>query len=251
MDIVYLFFVLILIVVPNSKIIKAFLTQSNKKNGFFKKTTFLISCFLVGVIVVFVGYANKFGAKETIDLFTNRDFFYTLIIPTLIRFANSYSSFICIANEYLWDLPMEIEAISIPFDVLKYRLSVILGFSGDKPEIFNVSRLNYLNTYKYFHVKAGASPGLLGSTLYIPFFPFNLLILSFYLLYIIRIINKVFDRKMSITGILIIFIFVIPLFESPIDYLIFIDPSVISLVLFILTMRSFIDVKVNDLQYNS
>ena len=56
---------------------------------------------------------------------------------------------------------------------------------------------------------------------------------------------------MSITGILIIFIFVIPLFESPIDYLIFIDPSVISLVLFILTMRSFIDVKVNDLQYNS
>jgi hypothetical protein len=247
MDIVYLFFTIVLIVLPNNKIVIALSTHLKKRGRLLKNVIVLICCFLVGVIVVFVGYANKFGSKDAFNLFIDKDFFYILIIPTLIRFANSYSSFICIANEYLWDLSMEIDAISIPFEVLKYRFSVIVGLTGNKPEIFNVSRLNYINTYKYFHVKAGASPGLLGSALYIPFFPLNLLFLSFYLLYIVRIINKVFDRKMSLIGILIVFIFTIPLFESPIDYLIFIDPSVISLVLFMLIMHSFIDRKIIDL----
>lgn len=250
MDVVYLFFVLMLIVLPKYKIIGFLLKHTNKKKSLLKKIIVLLCCFIIGVIVVFVGYANKYGAEGALFFFTDKDFYYILVIPTLIRFANSYSSFICTANQYMWDLSMEINAISIPFEVLKYRFSVVFGVDGNKPEIFNVSRLNYLNTYKYFHIKAGASPGLLGSALYIPFFPINLLYLSFYLLWIVRILNNVFDRNMSIVGILIVFIFTIPLFESPIDYLIFIDPSVISLMLFILIMYSFTG-EVKSLNANS
>lgn len=239
MDIVYLFFVIFFILIPNNKIIEILTTRIKKKNQSLRQVTMLIFSALIGATAIFVGYANKFGADYAFNLFTDKDFFAILVIPTLIRLANSFSSFICIANEYIWDLSMEIEAISIPFKVLEYRLNVVLGFNGDKPEIFNVSRLNYLNTYKHFHNKAGASPGLLGSALYLPFFPINLLFISFYLLYIIRTINKIFNKRLSKIGLLIVFIFTIPLFESPIDYLIFIDPSVISLILFGLIIHSY------------
>ena len=239
MEIIFLSLIFFFILIPPSKKVNLFMGNTRRIN--FKTVLTYFLSFIIGICVIFVGYANKLGTEKSLDLFTDSNVRVELIKELFIRFGNSYASLICMVNNHLIELSLQVKAIKIPIEVFKFRLSVLFNLEFQKPEIFNVSRLNYLTTYKDFHLKAGASPGLLASTFFLPLFPLNILILILILKKNIESINDAIpkEKRVSILGIILIFIFTIPLFESPIDYLIIFDPSVMALFFYFSVLSKF------------
>ncbi|SOE21819.1 hypothetical protein SAMN06298216_2273 [Spirosomataceae bacterium TFI 002] len=233
MDLIFAVIAIALLFIKKEAIL---IKSRNLKIFSLKGLGIVLLLFFISMGVIFIGFANKFGFEQTQYLFLSDEVREEIIRQIVIRLANSYASLIQVANNHPFDINFQIDAIKIPFDVLKYRFSILFGIESPKPEIFNISRLNFLNTYQNYHARAGASPGLVASFLYVPFFPLNLFLLSSYLVLIIRAINRVIQNsinKVSILGLLIIFLYVLPLFESPIDFLIIFDPTTIYLILLI------------------
>lgn len=246
MDIVYIFLYILPLVINTNKLKMIF----TKRIYFIKikNLLLLLLLLLVGLLTIFIGYANKLGVENTYKLIQNFEDLEYLYVATLIRFANGFASFISLSNNHFFDLQLQFQAIGIPIEVFKYRLSVLFNIFSSKPEVFNIARLNYLTVYKDYHATAGATPGLLGSIFYIPFFPINFFVISLYILFIIRQVNRFLNCnliRLNIIGLLLLFVFLLPLFESPIDYFIIIDPSVLSLFYFI-TITSYFNIKLKS-----
>ena len=115
------------------------------------------------------------------------------------------------------------------------RLKTIIdtnAYTEDKKKVWSVNRMNYLQIFDMdTRERTGASPGLVASFFYIPFFPFNFLFIVFYTIFILRYFNKGFQNnityKFSPLLNIIILYFLIPMFESPVDLINFIGPTFI------------------------
>ena len=193
----------------------------------------LLILFVTGILSISIGFINKYDLKNVDETFIQ-----FAIIQVERRISNSALSLVNILNNYLADYFIQLESFKSAIGTFIYRISKIIGFESSKPELFSVMRLNYLLSYESTNLRAGASPGMFGSMLLLPFFPANIILMLIYIITVFQKIGEIFKQdKLNFIGYLLLIFFLIPLFSSPIDFLLILDTGVVYLFSFILSIN--------------
>lgn len=191
---------------------------------------------VMGTVAVAIGFINKIGLDVFMQSLSSSEIF-TMIESSMLRVSSSYASVIAFVNNHLTDLSFYETAWSIPFENLRYRVSVLFFPDDfvDRPEITSISRLNYISAFTDDSLlRAGASPGLVATAFYAAPIPLGFIIISIYTVFVVRILDLPFDhfvRKPSFLALAFCTTFILPMFETPLDFLIIFDPSVFQAIL--------------------
>lgn len=240
-DVVFLVLGFLLLIKRGQIVMRAFTLPKNGQKSKKKWMAYLfLAASLPGVAVI--GFANKIGFERTYDLLsdenTAREYF---IYPLVLRVSSSHGSFVANA-----ELPLSVdeqaEIVSYPFNNMLWRGCILFSDScPNRGDITHIARLNYIRTFwDQSPLKAGATPGLLASALYIPFLPFAVLLLSFYCsLFTAAMDRALARRKVPFAGVLTLLLFAFPVFENPIDLIVIFDPAVVYTLGLLFVLRSF------------
>ena len=127
-----------------------------------------------------------------------------------------------------------VSALAYPLQTLMFRVDYLLGglFEMVKPEVGSIAQLNYqLLTAGVVRSREGSAPGLIGSFNYVFAFPLNLLCCAAYLRWLGNRIEDLLrqqrGRTLSPLGVLLLMTFLQAFFQSPFDFLMVIDNTVI------------------------
>ena len=231
---------MLLFVVWSPQRIRAFMIDFGQKRATLKRTFLLalatpfLALLAVGVIAI--GLINKVGVEGTRQLI-DRIGIGTIAEQIMVRVSSSYASMISFAEYRLPDLGYYEKIARIPVENIPYRLSLLMRDPLPRPEITQVTRLNYLSYETDTHLeRAGASPGLVSSAFFAAPFPLGFLLLAIYTVVIMRVANLPFDAQVGkprLAAALFATSSVYPLFETPVDYLILIDPAILQFLLVI------------------
>lgn len=172
----------------------------------------LITFFSVGslliIIVTYAGFANKGIPFE---------FFGSTLKYILLRTSSHYVTLHNAIGLNLFDTSLQFEAIEQTLQLFQDRFSKILG-SPVNGEIIGIDRLNYETNYLIIDLpRAGSSPGLIASFLYIPFFPINIILLIMYLFILSLFLNSILVNRLNIAGIVLFTYLLRNFFESPLQ----------------------------------
>jgi hypothetical protein len=213
-----------------------FLFVKNKNNvSIFQRIGKILLLVLLIFSVVFIGNANKTGSDEAFEKFSDTNQSTQVYINTIRRISTWYISLMILGEKDLFDNERSYESLDGIISNTSGRLKTIIdknAYTEDKKKVWSVNRMNYLQIFDMdTRERTGASPGLVASFFYIPFFPFNFLFIVFYTIFILRYFNKGFQNnityKFSPLLNIIILYFLIPMFESPVDLINFIGPTFI------------------------
>jgi hypothetical protein len=188
----------------------------------------------LALLIVYIGLANKLGMEGTSAL-VERVGIANIAEQVMVRVSSSYAATISFAENNLFNHSIYYSAMDVPLDNVPYRLSLLFGAPLPRPDITQISRLNYLN-YEYdTHLDhAGASPGLVASAFYAAPFPLGYVLMALYTVMVIRIVNLPFrsmQERLRVAVAALVASFIYPLFESPVDYLVFVDPAFLQLLI--------------------
>lgn len=198
------------------KLIHTFLTVLALSVGFFS--------------ILFFGLANKMGVEVAYDLLISGTLFDFLLIP-IARLSVHFYSLAYHLTYTLFDFDFQMQSIPNVIQNLNFRVSHLFGLEAQKPDIVSSARLNSLSIYLDPRDRNGASPGLIGSIFFIPFFPFNILISVLYVSFIYRKIESLFNKnkKYSLMTILYVVALGQVYTDAQVDLLNFVGVSGISL----------------------
>lgn len=241
LNMIFLIWGIILTLLPARSILKIFVLKADGGGGFKKLSLFLLF-FLVFVVslilIVSVGFINKLGYDGALDKFNTLGFL--ILEQIIVRLSSSYASAISFARNHLYDWNVYDIVWSITPDNLLYRLSKIFNFDGSlpRPEITQINRLNYLfYTYDNHLDHAGASPGIVASALYLAPFPVGYILISLYSVFFIRLwggVSRKITKHFKLMTLLFLMTMSFSMLESPMDYLLIIEPSLFYLVFLLL-----------------
>lgn len=156
------------------------------------------------------------------------------------RSSPSYVSALFALEHYAFNLDWSVlvEHLAAPISSFLFRLQQLLSLdilSLQRPEAGSIMRINYLMITPFpFNEREGTSPGLVAGFIYSFPFPLNFAALSLYLIFVAWIIDglaRAIPGRLTATGTLAMLMFVLPLFESPIDFLLIIDEGTIYLII--------------------
>ncbi len=153
------------------------------------------------------------------------------------RCSSSYFSLLMVLDQHLLQINLEpLKNLYIPFQAIIYRLNILFGqpFFIMKPEISSICRLNYLLTTIQVAEREGTSPGLIGGFILCFPFPLSIITLVVYSASVIKLLNSfigLMPRVPNLIGLVLIAWFFLPFFESPIDLLILIDDTNVTILL--------------------
>lgn len=213
----------------------------NTRKSFTKKILRAVLITFLCISVVFIGNANKIGVDSTYDKFTNVNNLKDIIFSTSSRISTFYISLLRVPEVSINEgNSFSYKTINGIISNLNYRICVISGSNcGNRPkETWSVNRMNYTQIYNYRHNTkdiTGSSPGLFASAFYLPWFPLNILFMSFYLVVILRIFTNVFSfikKKPNLFFFISLMFLSINLFDSPVDIINFINPAIIFFIFF-------------------
>jgi hypothetical protein len=184
----------------------------------------------LAVLMVWIGYANKMGVEGTASLI--KDVGVGKIAElTMVRTSSSYAAAIVFAEHNLLDFELYEQVWRVPLENVPYRLSLLFDKPLNRPLVMAISQVNYFNYITEAEPakeRAGASPGLVASAFYAAPFPIGFLLIALYTIFVIRVINLPFAAMSGhprIVSALFAALFTYTLFESPLDYLVFVDPG--------------------------
>jgi hypothetical protein len=217
-------------------------------NYFFNKLNKLLVIlifFLLASVAWIAGEAIKRNElTSVIDLIFSSALQEFAIEWLVMRLSPSYISLVTALDYYA--LATEWSVISnhlfAPVESFFFRLNLLLMNPFDFPKSLagTIARINYLliTVDEFIRDREGTSPGLIAGFLFSFPFPLNFMVLISYLLilqnFATRMINGV-GRQMSLVGWCVFLVFMLPMFASPIDFLLIIDDGIISaLLLFLL-----------------
>jgi hypothetical protein len=184
----------------------------------------------LAVLMVWIGYANKMGAEGTASLIKEVGVGKVAEL-TMVRTSSSYAAAIVFAEHNLLDFELYEQVWRVPLENVPYRLSLLFDRPLNRPEITAIAQVNYFNYITEAEPakeRAGASPGLVASAFYAAPFPIGFLLIALYAIFVIRVINLPFaamSGQPRIIAALFAALLTYTLFESPLDYLVFVDPS--------------------------
>lgn len=211
-----------------------FLIVNNSETSVFKlffKRFFQILGMVIGfVIVLFFGLSNKIGYESAYELIFDGTLFEFIVIP-LSRLSVHFYTLSYHLNYSILNLNYQLEMLPSVIENLIFRFSELFGFDFQKPELPSSARLNSLTIYYNPSSRNGATPGLMGSIFFIPIFPLSMFISIFYVSFILRKMEEIFNEKRKASIISIVFmVSVIQVFtDAQIDLINFIGISGISL----------------------
>jgi hypothetical protein len=166
---------------------------------------------------------------------TTEDFFYYLVASM----SSHYYALLYTTPDSSDDLMADGAAPGwLPMETLLFRLDYILGqpFEIERPEIGSLSRWNYLLlTNDPNSPRAGTSPGAAASFFYVFGSIVGVLLCAMYLAWIAKLIDELLQLRppatLSTSGLLLLLLFQLMLFQSPIDMLMIVDNASLNIVL--------------------
>jgi len=200
--------------------------KSNGVVGFIKTNFKYLFVGVFGFLALFMGVANKYGVETSTQLLFSGEFFFLVIR----RISMWYVSLQIAGESILNDLSISMEAnVGLLQDIFR-RFSIILGQPADKPEIWGINRMNHTIVYPVITSHAGSSPGLFATIFYIPFFPSGIVVVSLYIIFILRNFGdllKYSRANLSLVSYPLLVLFLGVFFESPIEQINLIGKSFI------------------------
>lgn len=191
---------------------------------------YFIPALFLAFATVFMGFANKVGISEAVALLLDNQssIFNILIARTSSSFASGVILSVLSIEGY-----GSLQGLLGIIQTLAYRLDILLPFdlSFDGEYLRSINRINYETIMVDPSVdRAGASPGLIGSFLYLPLYPLPLAFLFIYLRFICWCLNaddsgRVGKKPLVVFCALIV---VLPVLESPLSILNIVDPVSVS-----------------------
>ena len=127
--------------------------------------------------------------------------------------------------------------ISTFYNRLLLVIPTLGSFNYDLIETIN--RINFTRICDVPLLRAGASPGPVASMFYVPLFPMGLILLPLFYAYIIRCIDRhlIRDFRYNIFTLISIGIFLLPMFEAPLNIFYIIDPMFVFLCILLIYKR--------------
>lgn len=212
------------------------------KIGVLKFIFLLLAALICFTFVLILGIGSKLGyenifSENGFDLLIN---YISILIP---RMSTSYVSFATLLDYEVSNL-VSYDVFKSVHNTFMNRLYSILGESiFDTDMIDTVNRFNYLTVFENHADRAGASPGILASVFYMPFFPLGLFVSVLYLNYITSCVSRMatVDFRLGLAGMLAIPYLLLNLLEAPLNILYILDPIFI-LFLFLGIFTSLVNV---------
>ena len=202
----------------------------------------LISFLVVVGGASFVGIANKIGVDEAKILYSNFNNLEFVLQRLIMRFSTFYISLLSSAENFIKDPFFSVDAIIGTFQNSLIRVNSLLGNTvSDRPEVWSINRLNYLNIFQLDEgERTGATPGIFSMMFYVPIFPFSIVLLSIYLMYVLRVITRVsnlFVVKFNFFTKILFILNIAPLLENPLSYINFIDTAFLYFLFFVCNLK--------------
>ena len=196
------------------------------------------------ISILFVGIANKLGVSETFIIFRLENF-KILFEHLLKRISTWHQSIEVMGNEFLFSFERNIDILKSILQNTLSRFQIIVGNNFEKPEIWSLSRYNYLLLFQNnTNAITGSSPGIVASSLIL--FPFTFIFLAICLGQIIKSIFRLVNKETNILfDIFIILVILYPILSSPIDLLNIFSPGAVFLFSFIVAL-SYLKIKTNE-----
>jgi len=210
-----------------------------KKKSLMSKNFKLIVLGILVISIIFVGNANKIGFERAYDKFTDSDETNQIYLNTVRRISTWYISVMVLGEKDLFDNTMSYTSLEGVFNNTFNRLNSIVGDKEkiNKDGIWSINRMNYIQIFKTNDRDiTGASPGLIASFFYLPFFPLNIILMAIYTVFILRYFDNAFIfKKKNFTPLLLLILlfFLIPVLDSPLDLINIIGPTFIYAILFL------------------
>lgn len=209
------------------------LLSSTKQVAFF----LLVLCFS-SFGVLYSGLNNKTRDSLSIESTLLKTSQYEVVAGEYL--ANSYANLLIIYEKVSGNIDLQIEILKSPINLFCHRVKYILGKEpySNKPVNSSVADYTYALTRNAEDSStAGASPGLIGSALIVPYFPLGLVILSLLTSFFTRLLNGL-QLRFSLFGLSIVYLFTYVLFKNPLDYLLNpSNPLLLYLILMIVTLK--------------
>ena len=222
-----------------------------RPGGFYRGARMLSLALLFALLAAgawIAGEATKRGEiSSVIDLILSDTFLQFTIEWLVLRLSPSYVSLVAALEHYTLAPEWRVIAdhLMAPVGSFLFRLNFLVMnlFDVARPQEGSLARINYLliTANDFVRDREGTSPGLLPGFLYSFPFPLNFIVLIGYLLvlqqFATRMINGM-GRQMTAIGWAVFLIFMLPMFASPIDFLLIIDDGLISALLLVLLAYS-------------
>ncbi|ATG76504.1 hypothetical protein [Pseudoalteromonas sp. 1_2015MBL_MicDiv] len=180
---------------------------------------------LICIVVVFIGIGNKVGydyllSSEGLNYILN---YGNTLFP---RMSTSLFSSVILLNNTLNGVFYSSEVLDGIHATLLNRFSLILPIDNFDSSLINtVNRLNYLEVFRNHADRAGASPGIISSIFYTPFFPATFFIIPLYIACIFRALRvHMKNIRFNFLSVIIFPYLILNLFESPLNILYIADP---------------------------
>lgn len=197
--------------------------------------------------ILLIGIGNKIGY----DVFLSEisvSYFVNMMGELATRVSTSLFSVTMLWDNYIQGF---LSAMNLGHDsgeslihTASNRMSLVIGGGFDRDLIATVDRMNYLNLFKDYHPRAGASPGVLASMFYFPIFPLGLVFVPLFYVLVLRSVAIHIDDRLKYNSIYLfsIFYLTLGLFESPLNVFMLLDPLLVLLV-FVMIFSEFVNVK--------
>jgi hypothetical protein len=186
----------------------------------FKMVLLLPVTLMLALLVLYIGVSNKVDMDFDIRLII--EYIFKNLNELIARVSTSVASvYVAIDNWFAqgydyngWDPVVW---------TMKNRLSYFSSF--DNSQWLTLERLNYLNIYRDYHERAGATPGLFASPFYFLLLP-GVLVVGVLFGLIFRGLNLYISRITKVNFLLkvTIFFLIYPFFESPFSVFYILDP---------------------------
>lgn len=204
--------------------------------------TFAILILAPGLAVglVFFGFMNKQGVDSALSQFTVERLY--VVFEYLHYRLSTFPASIEVVLAYGLDWEMYGRSIRVLWEMFSYRVGSILGFETLKPAIGGINQLNYYEIYAApTNTRSGASPGVIGSFLYLPLLPLNLLLASLYIAAVINTFNRAArlvpgERPTLFTMFFMIFA-CFPLLHSPLEAFLKVGPELFTTLMFLYALK--------------
>jgi len=209
---------------------------------------FIITPGLLLIIISF-GYYIKWGENFEFLYFIEYIFDTKYLNYLVSRISVTFygHTFLLEESQSIFNL---VEILPIQIDNFFYRINYILGnvYDYEKPLFQSINRINYINLANFsIDNNSGVSPGIIPSFKYGFGWFFGLIFSSIYFSFVFKVLNKI--GKPSFLFFLLNILFFQSIFKAPLQTLILIDNSTITLISYLIFISFIIrsaKIKINN-----
>jgi hypothetical protein len=230
------------------RILFSFEGKKSRVKKIIRNIPLILTLLLILVLAWILGESVKRGvpAISVLAWLSDLDLLSWMTEYLVGRSGPSFVSLVVALDGYSFNYDWKVlsDHLAAPLKSFLFRLSQLVPFdilSLPRPIDGSIMRINYLMiTPLPFNDREGTSPGLFAGFLYSFPFPFNFVSITLYILFVAWLIDglaRKFPGRLTTMGALAMLVLVMPLFESPIDFLLVIDDGALYL-LILLFLRS-------------